>query len=120
MGAKGSIGDKGGRGSRGESMSAEKAKAAKDTKKSMAATERRRSSVMEVKDKKGRRKSTDAEGKGSFGTGRRKSGEMSKESKMKQKKAEETALRKNKVIYYIYVPKYSKCKWSCYNNNRLV
>ena len=97
----------GGRGSRGESMSAEKAKAAKETKKSMA-QERRKSSVVEVK-KTGRRQSTGEGGKGSFGTGRRKSGEASKESKMKQKKADETALRKNKVIYYIFVPKCSKC-----------
>lgn len=94
----------GGKGSMGGSMSAEKAKATKEAaeKKSMAATkQRRRSSVYEDKDKSGRKDS--AGGKGSFGTGRRKSKDMSKESKMKQKKADEAALRKNKVIYDKYL-----------------
>ena len=85
-------------------MSAEKAQksmsAAKEPKKK-STTERRRSSAAEVV--KTKRRPSDGGGKGSFGMGRRKSGEMSKESKMKQKKADETALRKNKVTYYVYL-----------------
>ena len=77
-------------------MSAEKAKAAKDAKKSMAGSE-----------DAGRRQSTGGGDKGSFGVPRRKSKDMSKESKMKQKKADEAALRKNKVITYIYTYKNS-------------
>ena len=90
----------GARGSRGESMSADKAAKA-------AAAEKRRGSVHA--EKKPRRPSGGAGGGGGGGDakksielgemgGKRKSGEMSKESKLKQKKADEAALRKNKVI----------------------
>ena len=75
-------GSSGGRPSRGESISADKAKA-----------QDRRGSVYGG----GRRQS---EAKGSLGgMGKKKSVEMSKESKLKQKKAEEAALRKNKVDF---------------------
>ena len=74
-------GSSGGRPSRGESISADKAKA-----------QARRGSVYD-----GGRRQSEA-GKGSLGgMGKKKSVEMSKESKLKQKKAEEAALRKNKV-----------------------
>ena len=89
----------GARGSRGESMSADKAAKA-------AAAEKRRGSVHA--EKKPRRPSGGAGGGGGGDAkksielgemgGKRKSGEMSKESKLKQKKADEAALRKNKVI----------------------
>ena len=61
--------------------------------KSQAATkDARRGSVHDA----GRRQSTGA--KGSLGgMGKKKSADMSKESKLKQKKADEAALRKNKV-----------------------
>ena len=76
-------GSSGGRPSRGESMAADKAK-----------KEARRGSVYD-----GERRQS-AGGKGSLGgMGKKKSIEMSKESKLKQKKAEEAALRKNKVRY---------------------
>ena len=85
----------GARGSRGESMSADKAAKA-------AAAEKRRGSTHA--EKKPRRPSGGGGGDakksielGEMG-GKRKSGEMSKESKLKQKKADEAALRKNKVI----------------------
>ena len=78
-------GSSGGRPSRGESISADKAKA-----------QARRGSVY---DGSARRQS---EAKGSLGgMGKKKSVEMSKESKLKQKKAEEAALRKNKVRYFL-------------------
>ena len=82
-------------------MSADKAAKA-------AAAEKRRGSVHA--EKKPRRPSGGAGGGGGGGGdakksielgemgGKRKSGEMSKESKLKQKKADEAALRKNKVI----------------------
>ena len=88
----------GARGSRGESMSADKAAKA-------AAAEKRRGSVHA--EKKPRRPSGGGGGGGGDAKksielgemgGKRKSGEMSKESKLKQKKADEAALRKNKVI----------------------
>jgi len=79
-------------------MSADKAAKA-------AAAEKRRGSVHA--EKKPRRPSGGGGGGGGDAKksielgemgGKRKSGEMSKESKLKQKKADEAALRKNKVI----------------------
>ena len=83
-------GSSGGWPSRGESISADKAKA-----------QARRGSVY---DGSARRQS---EAKGSLGgMGKKKSVEMSKESKLKQKKAEEAALRKNKVTLFLDLHSY--------------
>ena len=95
-GSQGGSGSMGARGSRGESMSADKAA------KAAAAEKRRGSTHAEKKPRRpsggggggGEKKSVEL---GEMG-GKRKSGEMSKESKLKQKKADEAALRKNKVI----------------------
>ena len=72
-------------------------------KSSVGSGDREKHSVVVPKKQAGhgerRRSSAGAEGKGSFGAAtRRKSAAMSKESKLKQKKADEAALRKNKVI----------------------
>ena len=79
--AAGSSGEQ--RGSRGQSVKAETEKAVKDARRGS----------------EGRRQSAGKGERGSMGgMGKKKSVEMSKESKLKQKKADEAALRKNKVI----------------------
>ena len=86
-------GDMGPRASRGKSI-ADTAKPALDVKKP---TDQRRGSAVFDADKGA---------KGSFGAVRKKSAGMSKEGKMKQKKADEAALRKNKVMWHLLDHKY--------------
>ena len=96
-------GDMGPRPSRGKSI-ADTAKPALEVKKQ---TDQRRGSAVFDADKGDR-------AKGSFGAVRKKSAGMSKEGKMKQKKADEASLRKNKVIwrliYHQYIMNFNNIK----------